>query len=30
MYDTHDKYIYVGRLVEDPVDAVLERAYAEA
>ena len=23
MYDTHDKYTYVGRLVEDPVDAVL-------
>ncbi|KAH8075679.1 hypothetical protein JL721_1693 [Aureococcus anophagefferens] len=30
MYDTHDKYHYVGKLVEDPVDAVLERAYAEA
>ncbi|KAH8065752.1 hypothetical protein JL722_134 [Aureococcus anophagefferens] len=30
MYDTHDKYHYVGKLVEDPVDAVLERAYADA
>ena len=25
MYATHDKYTYVGRLVEDPVDLALER-----